>query len=391
MKNWKVVLWLVMFFPVGLYLMFTQTNWRKSIKYVLTGFFVLLLIVGGIELWSNLFFLSSFLVIIYGLFSVFRKSSRRKGIGILVLGALMIAGASPVVSEQAAERERIEQEVLAAQEEAERLAEEERQEEIARQEELERIEEEKRLEKQLKEEIVQAIEKVEEEPTQKNYDVAAELLEELDDDDLELETRLAEAKPAVEEYEEQLAIAQEAVDEAIESKDRPTYDSANELVLALSVSNSSLNSQMRSLDRQISEIEEEERLAAEKAEEERIAQEKAEEEKRLAEAEKKAQEAQANESSQSQSSGGGSGGSGNSGSQSSSQQTPPPASKPKEQPASPPAQADNTTKTVYIAPDSGTKYHFSANCRGLSNANSIQEMSLSQAQSQGYDLCGWEK
>lgn len=52
---------------------------------------------------------------------------------------------------------------------------------------------------------------------------------------------------------------------------------------------------------------------------------------------------------------------------------------------------DNVEQVVYIAPQSGTKYHFSAGCRGLNRANSIQEMSLSEAQSRGYDLCGWEK
>lgn len=47
-------------------------------------------------------------------------------------------------------------------------------------------------------------------------------------------------------------------------------------------------------------------------------------------------------------------------------------------------------QTVYIAPDSGTKYHFNQSCRGLSQANSIASLSLSDAQAQGYDLCGWE-
>lgn len=47
-------------------------------------------------------------------------------------------------------------------------------------------------------------------------------------------------------------------------------------------------------------------------------------------------------------------------------------------------------QTVYIAPDSGTKYHFDSGCRGLSNANSIVSMTLSDAQAQGYTLCGWE-
>lgn len=47
-------------------------------------------------------------------------------------------------------------------------------------------------------------------------------------------------------------------------------------------------------------------------------------------------------------------------------------------------------QTVYIAPDSGEKYHFSQGCRGLSRANSTLAISLSDAQAQGYTLCGWE-
>jgi hypothetical protein len=360
-----------MCFPVGLYLMFRETNWKKSIKYTITGVFILLGVVGGFEFIASVFFLTSFLIIIYGLFSVFRKSSRRRGIAVLVFGALLFAGTYPVVGAQVAEQEKIEQQELAAQAEAERIAEEEKLEEIARQEEQERLE----AEEQLKEDIVEAIEKVEDEPTQENYDAAVELLDSLDEEDSELETRLTEAKPAVEEYEEQLATAKEAVDEAIESKDRATYDNANELVTALSVSNSGLDRQMRSLDRELTEIEEEERLAAEKAEEERIAQEKAAEEERVA-AEKAAQEEAERQAAQEAAT-----------AEEARQRA---ASQPKESAPAQSSQSDNKETVVYIAPQSGTKYHYSSNCRGLSNANSIQEMSLSEAQGAGYDLCGWE-
>lgn len=47
-------------------------------------------------------------------------------------------------------------------------------------------------------------------------------------------------------------------------------------------------------------------------------------------------------------------------------------------------------QAVYIAPQSGTKYHFSSTCRGLKQANSVVEISLTEAQNQGYTLCGWE-
>ncbi|MGX6973412.1 hypothetical protein ACWN74_09560 [Vagococcus lutrae] len=48
-------------------------------------------------------------------------------------------------------------------------------------------------------------------------------------------------------------------------------------------------------------------------------------------------------------------------------------------------------RTVYIAPQSGRKFHYSSNCRGLKRANSVSAISISEATSQGYDLCGFEK
>ena len=54
------------------------------------------------------------------------------------------------------------------------------------------------------------------------------------------------------------------------------------------------------------------------------------------------------------------------------------------------AATEQTQNTVYIAPNSGRKYHNDPNCRGLSRANSVIPMSLADAQAQGYTLCGWE-
>lgn len=51
---------------------------------------------------------------------------------------------------------------------------------------------------------------------------------------------------------------------------------------------------------------------------------------------------------------------------------------------------DQTERTVYIAPQSGSKYHFDPNCRGLNNANSVVSMDIDDAKAQGYTLCGWE-
>ena len=45
---------------------------------------------------------------------------------------------------------------------------------------------------------------------------------------------------------------------------------------------------------------------------------------------------------------------------------------------------------VWIAPQSGRRYHFDATCRGLRRANSTVQMTLQAAQAQGYTLCGYE-
>ena len=102
---------------------------------------------------------------------------------------------------------------------------------------------------------------------------------------------------------------------------------------------------------------EEEKVAAEKAkkeqEEQEAAQRKAEEEKKAAEAEAAAAE------------------------QVQVQQEAPAAN-------------DEVGQTVYVAPQSGRKYHYDANCRGLSNANSVVSLDINEAIAQGYTLCGWE-
>jgi DNA-entry nuclease len=56
----------------------------------------------------------------------------------------------------------------------------------------------------------------------------------------------------------------------------------------------------------------------------------------------------------------------------------------------PSAATDTQSRTVYVAPDSGTKYHYLSTCRGLSQANTVSTMTEAEAIAQGYTLCGWE-
>lgn len=47
-------------------------------------------------------------------------------------------------------------------------------------------------------------------------------------------------------------------------------------------------------------------------------------------------------------------------------------------------------RMVWIAPESGRKYHYDPNCRGLNRANSKQQITEQQAIAEGYTLCKWE-
>ena len=53
--------------------------------------------------------------------------------------------------------------------------------------------------------------------------------------------------------------------------------------------------------------------------------------------------------------------------------------------------ARRNVRKVYIAPNSGRRYHFNPNCRGLRRAHgNITKISLKRASNQGYTLCKWE-
>ncbi|WP_088810250.1 MULTISPECIES: hypothetical protein [unclassified Listeria] len=58
--------------------------------------------------------------------------------------------------------------------------------------------------------------------------------------------------------------------------------------------------------------------------------------------------------------------------------------------AAPTPKASETVATVFVAPQSGKKFHYDSSCRGLNSANSVVSMSKSEAIASGYSLCGWE-
>lgn len=59
--------------------------------------------------------------------------------------------------------------------------------------------------------------------------------------------------------------------------------------------------------------------------------------------------------------------------------------------ADPTASVGTSTGTrVFIAPESGNRYHYSSNCRGLKKANSIVEVTIEDAMARGLTICGYE-
>lgn len=364
MDNWKIVLWLVLFFPFGLYLMFKHSEWSQKVKVTISIFF-LIITVGALGFLSELMYLSGFIALLASLHTFIKKKDKRRSLILVAIGMLFFATTATTNYQinQAQERERIAIE-LQEQKEAERLAQEKHEKELAAKEEQKRIEEEEKLKAQeeMKQRAVKAIEKAEKEPIKQNYDLALQNLNKLDKAESELTTRLDKVKPIMEKYEEEKLVIVAAIEKAEGDKSRSSYDEAHGLLTALAFSNSSFTNRLGKLDDEITLIEKE-KVVAEKKEVERIA---AEAEAIRIEAEAEAARVIAVEAESARVA---------------AEEAAAVVVAPEE---------DQITNVVYIAPDTGTKYHYHSNCRGLSNANSIVEMDLSTAQSQGYELCGWE-
>lgn len=343
---------------------------KKVVLGIVLGLFLLILVTAG-GFFDTMYVIGAFTVL-FGLvrlvYTFIRRRDKRKSIGILFAGILMFTFAdeygdcdstSPTVEvkESTAEQE------IEAKEKAEQLALEKEQEEQEKKEVAEK------QARQL-EEIESALTLAESEPTRENYDKAFTLISSLTQENESFADRLTKVEETVKIEEEKILAVEAALEKAEQEETRSAVEEAEVLTAGLVVQNDTFNSRLQQTKSVVEEKErvaaEEERkaeearqaeVAAQKAKEERqalIAAEKKEEEKQAA---KKAEESKAAQKSQAQTQ---------------------------------PKQSEKVSNVVYVAPDSGTKYHYSANCRGLNNANSVVEMSLSSAQSQGYDLCGWE-
>lgn len=335
---------------------------KKVVLGIVLGLFLLLLIAAGAFL--DAMYVIGVFTVLFGLvrlaYTFIRRRDKRKSIGILFAGILMFSFAneygdfdspSPTVEVKpsAAEQE------IEAKEKAEQLALQKEQEEQEKKEEAEK------QARQLKE-IESALELAEREPTRENYDKAFTLISSLTQENESFADRLTKVEEIVKVEEEKILAVEAALEKAEQEETRAAVEEAEVLTAGLAVQNDALNSRLQQTK---TVVEEKERVAAEEARQAEIASQKAEEERQaLIAAEKKEEEKQAAKKAE--------------------------ESKAAQKSQAQPKQSEKISNVVYVAPDSGSKYHYSANCRGLNNANSVVEMSLSNAQSQGYELCGWE-
>lgn len=48
-KKWGIIFWLILFFPLGLFLMWKHSDWSKKTKWIITGIFVFLILVSSTD------------------------------------------------------------------------------------------------------------------------------------------------------------------------------------------------------------------------------------------------------------------------------------------------------------------------------------------------------
>lgn len=329
MKNWKIIAWIIFFFPLGLYYMLTYSGWSKKVTYGITtlyGLFILLSLVSGVIvevgflLGISLFVASVALLIK----NFFRKENLRNSLTLLVSSILFItvtgmnievedpevriaAEAEERRLQEETERIKIEQEKLAQALEAVEKAEEEYSrnyldvayelvEEIQNEstnkevsdqvsELFERLDavEKTIIAGELLEDFISELELAEETPSRIRLDRIEKQIVEIDEVEEEYITRVERIREQIELEEAQISIAEQKVEEA---ESNPTWSNHEAAVLAIS----SLQSNKSALTTKIDTVEEKiiahEQEAQRKKEE---AEKKAAEQAQKAEAEKKAQ------------------------------------------------------------------------------------------------------
>lgn len=211
MKNWKVILWLVLFFPLGAYFMWRYSSWNIHLKYGISIFLGLLTALftftGGLFI---LFWYSGFGFLLYFI-ATFKSSPKKQKISFLTASVLLF-GSSLALSPTTESVESDQSQIQVVKKDTSASDIKKQKEKKASEEKLaaeNKIQAEKELQAEKLKEATDALILAEATPTRENYNKASTLVVALTTKDSTIVSRLDAVKLTVETEEKIVAEAKE--------------------------------------------------------------------------------------------------------------------------------------------------------------------------------------
>ena len=211
MKNWKVILWLVLFFPLGAYFMWRYSSWNIHLKYGISIFLGLLTALftftDGLFI---LFWYSSFGFLLYFI-ATFKSSPKKQKISFLTASVLLF-GSSLALSPTTESVESDQSQIQVVKKDTSASDIKKQKEKKASEEKLaaeNKIQAEKELQAEKLKEATDALILAEATPTRENYNKASTLVVALTTKDSTIVSRLDTVKQTVEAEEKIVAEAKE--------------------------------------------------------------------------------------------------------------------------------------------------------------------------------------
>lgn len=213
MKNWKVILWLVLFFPLGAYFMWRYSSWNIHLKYGVSIFLGLLTALftftGGLFF---LFWYSGFGFFLYFI-ATFKNSPKKQKISFLTASVLLFgSGLALALSPTTESVESDQSEIQVVKQDTSASDIKKQKEKKASEEKLaaeNKIQAEKELQAEKLKEATDALILAEATPTRENYNKASTLVVALTTKDSTIVSRLDAVKQTVEAEEKIIAEAKE--------------------------------------------------------------------------------------------------------------------------------------------------------------------------------------
>lgn len=256
MKNWKVIVWLVLFFPLGAYFMWRYSSWNIHLKYGISIFLGLLttlfIFAGGVFL---LFFYSGFGSLFYFL-ATFKNSPKKQKISYLVASILLFGSSIALIpTTESAESQQPEINIVQEESSAKKTADAQKQAEEKLAAEKKR-QTEKELQAETLKEARDALILAESAPTRENYNKASTLIVALTTKDSMMDGRL------------------DAVKQTVEAEEKIVADAKAQAEVDKAAAEQARIAEEQRVQEEAQRVAEEQRLAAEQAavEENRVAQ-----------------------------------------------------------------------------------------------------------------------